>query len=191
VNKNRISIILFVAFLGFTMQGCLSVETKEYTFKVKKDNSGSGVITYINIFSDKKDSVSTFENDYRELIDSYLNGDKVSDEMPGIKNVKKKLYEEDNQLCGEISFDFDDLTKLRFYKYKETGPWCYYLGFTPMGLMGGTETYFSSNGSFGGESMPVIFWDDSQKEFKFKTSLAQPSAGIASLLDLWKQNNGK
>jgi hypothetical protein len=191
VNKNRISLILFAAFLGFTMQGCLSVETKEYSFRVKKDNSGSGVIKYINIFSDKKDSVSTPENDYRELIDSYLNGEKIADELPGIKNVKKKLYEEDNQLCGEITFDYDDITKLRFYKYKETGPWCYYLGFTPMGLMGGTETYFSSNGAYGGEGMPVIFWDGDVKELKFKTTLTQPSANTTSLLDQWKQQGGK
>ncbi len=191
MTKHRIFIFLFVAFLGISCQGCLTVETKEFDFKVKKDNSGSGVIKYINILSDKKDSVSTTDSDYRDLIDSYLNGDRITDEMPGIKNARKKLYEEDNQLCGEITFDFDDITKLRFYKYKEEGPWCYYLGFTPMGLMGGSETYFSSNGSYGGESMPVIFWDGDKKELKFKTTMTQPSGTTVSLLDQWKEKDGK
>ena len=67
--------------------------------------------------SDKKDSLSTPETDYQDLIDSYFKGDKLSEELPGIKNVKKKLYEEDNQLCGELTFEFDDITKLKFYKY--------------------------------------------------------------------------
>lgn len=179
-------LVLIIVFAGF-LSGCLSVETKEYNFKLKKDKSGSGIIKYINIMSDKKDSLSTPESDYQDLIDNYFKGEKLTEELPGIKNVKKKLYEEDNQLCGELTFEFDDITKLKFYKYKETGPWCYYLGFTPMGLMGGTETYFSSNGTFGGDSMPMIFWDGTEKELKFKTSLTQPGKSKTGLLDLWKQ----
>jgi hypothetical protein len=189
MNKSKLVIMLAVLFLGLTMQGCLSVETKEYTFKLKKDKSGQGVIKFINIMSDRKDSTTTLENDYKELVDSYLNGDKLKEEIPGTKNIKKRLFEEDGQLCGELSFEFDDITSLRFYKYKETGPWCYYLGYTPFGVMGGSETYFSSNGDFAGEHMPLVFWEGDQKEFKLKTSLNQPSGTTTSLLGTWKENN--
>src|SRR5436190_22545035 len=116
MNKNKIVILLFALCFMIILQGCLSVETKEYSFKLKKDKSGQGSIKYINLMSDKKDSLSTIEADYRDLIDNYLKGGKVEEELHGIKNVKKRLFEEDNRLCGEISFEFDDITKLRFYK---------------------------------------------------------------------------
>lgn len=101
------------------------------------------------------------------------------------------MFEEDNQLCGEITFDFDDITKLRFYEYKDQGPWCYYLAFSPLGIMGGSESYFSSNGIYGGENMPIIFWDGSQKEFTFKTTVTSQGKTTISLLDMWNQKGEK
>lgn len=185
--KKNILIFLSLILLAVMLQGCLSVETKEYSFSLKKDKSGKGIIKYINLMSDKKDSTSTMEGDYQDLLDNYIKGSKIEEELHGVKNVKKRLFEEDNQLCAEITFEFDDITKLKFYKYKETGPWCYYLGFTPMGLMGGSEAYFSSNGTYGGETVPIIFWDGDEKEFQFKTSANPPSKTTTSLLETWKQ----
>lgn len=173
------------------LSGCLSVESKEYSFKLNKGKSGTGTIKFINIMSDNKDSSGTPDADYTELIDSYLKGDKLKEDLPNIKNAKKRLFEEDNQLCGELTFDFDDITKLRFYEYKDQGPWCYYLAFSPLGIMGGSESYFSSNGIYGGENMPIIFWDGSQKEFTFKTTVTSPGKTTISLLDMWNEKGDK
>ena len=183
MKKIFLSSILFFAAVYFT--GCLSVESKEYKFTLKKDKSGHGVIKYINIMSDVKDSLSSVESDYQDLIDGYLKGDRLLDETAFAKNIKKRLFEEDNQLCGEVSFDFDDITKLRFYRYKDTGPWCRYIGSSQIGV--NPETYFSSNGTYGGETMPVIFWDGTKKEFNYKTSSGVPSKTTTSLLEMWKQ----
>jgi hypothetical protein len=185
--------IIFLAFvvLGFTfLSGCLTVETKEYSFKIKKDGSGSGEIKFINIMSDNKDSLSSVDDDYQMLIESYLKGDRLLDEMPGVKNVKKRLFEEDNQLCGEITFDFAKITDLKFYKFKDGGPWCYYLGTTPSNMFS-SESFFSSNGEYGGQNMPVIFWEGSVKEFKFKTTVTAPGEKTISLLDIWKTKGEK
>lgn len=179
--------VLFAAILAVYFAGCLTMESKEYSFKIDKEKSGHGSIKFVNIMSDNKDSVSTIDSDYNDLIDSYYKGEKISEDLPSVKNMKKRLFEEDNQLCGEVTFDFDDITKVKFYKYKESGPWCYYLSFFSMGLMGGTESYFSSNGTFGGESMPVIFWDGKQKEFNFKTTFTAPGKSAISLLGMWKE----
>ncbi|MGH2576064.1 MAG: hypothetical protein ACRDFC_10235 [Ignavibacteria bacterium] len=171
--------------------GCLTVETKEYQFKIKKDKSGEATVKYINIMSDNKDSAGIPEEDYGTLINSYLNGQKLQEDFPGAKNMKKRLYEEDNRLCGEVKFEFDDITNLKFYKYKAAAPWCYYLGGS-MSFMGSfSESYFSSNGVFGGENMPVIFWDSNQKIFEFKTTITPPSKNTLSLLELWKQKGEK
>ena len=105
--KKIIPVLLLVVF-AFYFQGCLTVETKEYTFKVKKDGSGEAVIKYINIMTDSKDSAGIPEKDYQDLINSYIKGDKLQEDYPHAKNMKKRLFEEDNQLCGEVKFDFDD-----------------------------------------------------------------------------------
>jgi hypothetical protein len=179
----KIFLFLFFGFISVYLTGCLTTETKEYSYSLEKDKSGHGSIKYVNIMSD---SIANTESDYQELIQSYLKGDEIKKDLTGAKNIKTRLFEEDNLLCGEVSFDFDDIARLKFYKYKETGPWCYYLSILSMGLIGGTETYFSSNGTYGGDTMPVIFWDGSQKEFKFKTTITQPGKSTISLLEMWK-----
>lgn len=188
--KKRIIFLILVVF-GFTfLSGCLTVETKEYSFKLKKDGSGSGMIKFINIMSDSKDSSDNVASDYDMLVSSYLKGDKILDDMPGIKNVKKKLFEEGDQLCGEVSFDFDKITDLRFYKFKAEGPWCYFAGTTANNMFS-PENYFSSNGEYGGQNMPVIFWEGSTKEFKFKTTVTAPGEKTVSLIDMWKTKGEK
>ncbi len=185
MKRSLIYIFLFV--MSISMIGCLTVETKEYSFKLKDGKSGSGKIKYINIMH-TMDSASTVEAEYEDLMTNYLNGKKPEDEMPGVKNVKKRLFEEDNQLCGEITFDFDDITALKFYNYKQK-VWAYSLA--GGSLFGGSEAFFSSNGTFGGESMNVVFWDGSENEFKLKTTVASNDKKNESLLDIWKKKSGK
>lgn len=188
--KNKVILFFSILFVSIYFNACLVVETKEYNFKIKKNLSGEGSIKFINIMSDNKDSAGVAEGDYQTLLDSYLNGNKLLDDMPNVKNVKKKLFEEDNQLCGEITFEFNDINDLKFYRYKDEGPWCYFLGTNPSNMFS-TEAYFSSNGTFGGQTMPVVFWDSNQKDFKFKTTVTAPSEKTASLLDIWKTKGEK
>ncbi|MCI0448614.1 MAG: hypothetical protein L0Y79_02370 [Chlorobi bacterium] len=185
----KLSFLLILALLTTGLMGCLTVETKEYSFKLKKGNSGEGRIKYINIMR-SEDSATTIENDYDELINSYLKGNKPEDEILGVKNVKKRLFEEDNHLCGEITFEFDDITTLKFYKYKDD-VWCYHIPASGFGIFGGSESFFSSNGTYGGENMPVVFWSGKGKEFEFKTTVYQPDPKNVSLLEIWKKNDGK
>ncbi len=182
--KKSLSYIFFF-MLSISLTGCLTVETKEYSYKLKDGKSGSGKIKYINIMR-SDDSSTTIEADFQDLITSYLKGNKPEDEMTGVKNVKKRLFEEDNYLCGEMTFDFDDITTLKFYNYNGK-VWAYNLSANSMGLFGGNESYFSSNGTFGGDNMPVIFWDQKNKEFEFKTTISQNEKKNTGLLNLWKQ----
>lgn len=189
MNK-KIIFLVFVVFSFTFLSGCLTFETKEYNFKMKKDGSGNGSLKFINIMSDSKDSTSSVESDYDMLIGSYLKGDRLLDDMPGVKNVKKKLFEEDNQLCGEVTFDFDKITDLKFYKVKDNGPWCYFLGMSANNMFS-NESYFSSNGEYGGQNMPVIFWNENAKEFKFKTTVTTPGDKTQSLLEQWRTKGEK
>lgn len=178
--------LLYFVFVlsAINIIGCLTYEAKEYSFTLQNGNSGSGKIKYINIMRTEDTSV-TIESDYQELIDTYLKGNKPEDELLGVKNVKKRLFEEDNQLCGEITFDFEDITTLKFFNYKDK-VWAYNMNSSSFGLFGGSESYFSSNGTFGGETTPVIFWDSDQKEFTLKTTVSQNDKKTTGLLNLWK-----
>jgi hypothetical protein len=185
----KLFIIFSAVFILFYLQGCLAVETKEYSFRLKSGNSGEGKIKFINIMR-SQDSLSNAEQDYQELVNSYLNGYKPEDEMLGVKNVKKRLFEEDNRLCGEITFEFDDITTLKFYDFNNK-VWSYYIGSSAFNLMGAAEKYFSSNGTYAGDNFPVIFWESRQKEFEIKTSSTEPSEKTEGLLEIWKQKGGK
>jgi hypothetical protein len=183
----KIYLFLLPFILPVIFLGCLTFEAKEYSFNIKKDGSGKGTIKYINIMSDNKDSAGVPEADYEDLINNYLNGNKPEDEFAGVKNVKKRLFEEDNQLCAEFAFEFNDIKTLGFYKYKENGPWCYYI----KASYTSNEEFFSSNGTWGGEKMPVIFWDGSEREFEFKTTVTSPGSNTISLIDLWRKKGEK
>lgn len=183
----RSFIYIFLFILAASFAGCLTMESKEYSFKLTNGKKGSGKIKYINIMH-TMDSASTPEAEYEDLVNNYLNGKKPEDEMPGVKNVKKRLFEEDNQLCGEITFDFDDITTLRFFNYKDL-VWTYSLSSND--LFSGGESYFTSNGTFGGENMKIIFWDGDQKEFTFKTAVSQNDKKNESLLSVWKIKRDK
>jgi len=187
--KKKLLVLLLLFFAGWYLQGCITVETKEYRLTLKSGYSGEGKIKYINIMR-SEDSLGTIESDYNGLIDDYLNGNKPEDEFLGVKKVKKRLFEEDNKLCGEMTFEFDDITKIRFYNY-DNKVWAYYIAAISPGIFAGSETYFSSNGTYAGESFPVVFWNNDQKVFELKTSLAEPSKNNISLLELWKSKGNE
>lgn len=182
-------LLLAVIVLAINLTGCLTVETKEYSFKLNKGSSGEGSIKYINIMR-TIDSAGSIDADYDELVGSYLNGTMPENELQGVKNVKKRLFEEDNHLCGEITFEFDDIKTLKFYNYKNLA-WGYYISASSLGMIGSSEQFFSSNGTYGEANMPVIFWDNGEKEFIFKTTMSQSEERKESLLDKWKEANNK
>lgn len=180
---------LVIFIFSIALFGCLTYESKEYSFTLKEGNSGSAKIKYINIMREiTEDTASTAESSYEDLINNYLYGNKPEDEMLGVKNVSKRLFEENNQLCGEITFDFDNIEDFKFYNYNYK-VWAYLL--SEGSVFGTNEQFFSSNGTFGGELVPVIFWDYTEREFNFKTVVPQNNKNNESLLQIWKNRQGK
>lgn len=166
--------------------GCLGVEKKEYTIKLKDGQSGTATVKYINIFSNDDDEKDVSFKDFGELVSDYLQGDKIEKDYPGIRDVKKRLFIENNAVCGEITFTFDSLSQIRLYRF-EDGPIMYYVnsGSSP------SEKFDSSNGMFGGDIMPVIFWNKSMKELLFKTRVTEDTVGkrnLANWYKMWQSN---
>ncbi len=176
-----------ITFLALILTSCLTVEKKEYSFELTGDNSGKMTIRYINILSSMDDGNDVTSADFQELLDKYINGDQIVQDFPGATNIKKRLYEDNGQLCGEITLDFADLSSARLYQYDKKSPvmMCISAAFD-------SETYINSNGSYGNDFMPVVFWPSGSKKLDVTTSVTTPDETTMSLLPTyieWKSKN--
>ena len=176
-------LLLFSALLG----GCLTAEKKEVRITLNPDGkSGTGSIIFTGISSSPGDSVEAIREDFNTLIAEYYQGKKIELENKGMKNVRKRLYKEAGHLMGEILFDFDDIASIGFFRYKNSGPYMFYTvadGFFTSGQ------YESSNGSYLGEKLPVIFWDADQTELYYRmalTSTTEPRKSLMPQYESWE-----
>jgi len=176
-------VFLFLSVLSLLLfDGCLTVESKEYSVKLRTDHSGEATIKFINIMSETDDTVDISNEDFQQLIEMYLHGTQMEKENPGFRNARKRLYEENGVLCGEITLTFDSLGALRLFKFDNDSPYMYFVG-SPLSA----EQYVESNGSFGREWMPVVFWPKDARELYVKTKTVSEVAFHRSLLPGFKE----
>ncbi|HET6273287.1 MAG TPA: hypothetical protein VFG32_09915 [Bacteroidota bacterium] len=164
------------------LSGCLTVETKEYRITLKSDNSGEAVIKFVNILSEADDTLDISNDDFQQLTEFYIQGTQLENENPGFRNVKKRLYEENGVLVGEVSFTFDSLSVIRLFQYDKESPYMYFVG-NPLS----TEQLLESNGVFGRDWMPIVFWPKETKEFYIKTKVVSEVAYQKSLLPNFRE----
>ncbi|MHC1774549.1 MAG: hypothetical protein AB9834_03965 [Lentimicrobium sp.] len=170
-----------ISILAIVMTSCLTVEKKEYSFELTGDNSGKMTIRYINILSSMDDGNDVSAADFQELLDKYINGDQIVQDFPGATNIKKRLYEDNGQLCGEITLEFTELSSARLYQYDKKSPvmMCISAAYD-------SETYINSNGSYGNDYMPVVFWPSGSKKLEVTTTVTTPDETTMSLLDAYR-----
>lgn len=185
MRKNTF-IALFLVTVALILTGCLTVEKKEYTFELTGPNSGKLTIKYINLLSSMDDSTDVSAEDFEELLSSYIYGESLETDYPEATNIEKRLFEENGVLCGEVTMEFNDLSAVKLFQYQDAGPYMLNIG-----SFLDTETYIDSNGEFGGEHMPVVFWPEDSGVLTLTTSVTTPDETTISLLDQyldWKSN---
>ncbi|HCB63545.1 MAG: hypothetical protein A2W93_07360 [Bacteroidetes bacterium GWF2_43_63] len=156
-----------VAFLAFLISSCLTVEKKKYKFEITGKNSGKLTITYVNIFSQMDDSTDVSEQDFDELINDYINGEKLKESFPMASEVQQRLYEENGQLNGEVTMNFASLEAVRLYQMNKKSPVCFNVGQTI-----DSESFESTNGTYGNSDyMNVVFWSPKTKVFELTTTV--------------------
>ncbi len=182
------SLVLGILFLSVALSGCLTADTKEVRITLNDDGvSGSGRIIFSGIASTPGDSARLVDEDFNSLIADYYQGKKVELQNRGMRNVHKKLYIEDGKLIAEIDFDFDDLSAVGLYRYRNTGPYMYYTiseGFLTSG------EYASSNGTYLGDRFPVVFWDSAQHDLYYRMQMStsqEPKRSLAPNYAAWEQ----
>lgn len=179
-----IGVIITVLFLS----GCLTCEKKEYTFEFTGKDSGRLTIKYINLMSTMEDTMDISEEDFTSLITDYYEGTELENEFPDATVVGKRLFEENGVLCGEIVLEFADLATGHLYQYKGKGPIMYCLSCFAID----SEYFNESNGEYGGDVMPVVFWDQELKTLTLSTDVTFPDTTTISLLDKYHEwNAGK
>ena len=174
-------IALALASLLAFLPGCLIVETKEYHITLKDDGAGEARIVFNDIQSETDDTVDVSSSDFDQLIDLYLHGSQLERDNPGYKNVQKRLYEKDGKLDGEVSFTFDSLAVLRLFQYDGDGPLMYFVG-SPLS----SEVMVETNGTYGRDWMPIVFWPKGTKELYIKTRIVSQGSYHRPLLALFK-----
>ncbi|MFN0158986.1 MAG: hypothetical protein ACKVRP_13055 [Bacteroidota bacterium] len=179
----RIAAFILV-FVALFLPGCLTVESKEYRITLNSDHSGEATIKFINIVSESDDTLDISDDDFQQLIEFYIEGSQLEKENPGFKNVKKRLYEENGVLVGEVSFSFDSLVAVRLFRYDQSSPVMYFVG-NPLS----SEQFQESNGTRGPDWMPVVFWPKDATEIYLKTKVSSEvpyQRSVLKYFQAWK-----
>lgn len=181
---NKLTSLIILFFLALLLSSCLTIEEKEYTFEIKEDGSGSLRIKYINILSMKDDTATVTKSDFQELVTNYIEGDQLGQDYPDAVIRSKRIFEEGGVLCGEVIIDFKTLRSVGIYQYDPNCPYMFNIN-----SFLDSESFVSSNGEYGGDIMPVVFWPNNLSRLKLSTSITNPDETTISLLDeyrLWK-----
>lgn len=184
MDYNSLSRYAFISVLFiflFALTSCLTVEKKEYTYELKNDHSGVLKIKYINIYSIMDDGQDVSAKDFNELVEKYMNGDQLVQDFPAATKIDKRLFEENGQLCGEVTIEFNDLNSARLYQYDRNCPIMMNIS-----TAFDSETYISSNGSYGNDHMPVVFWPENSKKLVVTTSVSTPDETSVSMVDAYR-----
>jgi len=173
--------LLFVftgLLLVIVFTSCLTVERKDYSFKFAAKEGGEMTIVFYNILSSSEDGKDMSTKDFNDLINNYYKGTKIQDEYPTCKIIKKELYDDNGVLSAKIILKFNKMADVKLYQHQNKGSIMLYISSI-------YETYDKSNGQYGGDIMPVIFWKKSKK-LTLTTKVQEPSKKTVSLLEKFK-----
>ena len=180
ISRGIQKLFLLIVIIG--LSSCLTVEKKEYIYQITGNNSGKLTIRYINIYSIMDDGKDVSKSDFQELLDKYLNGNQIMEDFPAASNIKTRLFEENDKLCGEITLDFNDLNSARLYQYSKDCPIMMNIS-----TAFDSETYVSSNGEYGNDHMPVVFWPSDSKKLVVTTLVSTPDETSTSMLEEYRE----
>lgn len=177
MNRGYVKLLFFLG-LTVLLSSCLTVENKEYVFELTGPDKGTLTIKYINIMSSLEDGQNVAASDFQELIHTYLEGDQLEQDYPDASGITKDLFIENGVLCAKVIIEFTALSDVRLYQFQGKGP----IMFNIKSAYDGDE-FESTNGEYGGEIMPVVFWSPENKLLNLITLVMKPDETTTSLVD--------
>ena len=176
-------LLVVLTTFALTSSGCLIAAKKVVTLEVARDGSGTGKIIYTDISSLQEDEHDRSLEDYSILVEEWLHGTSLETIWPNVENVNKRLFELGNALHGEMTFTFRNYEDVGLYRYEGRGPWMYHAGRHSSNV----EGFDTSNGRYGGEVMPIIFWPDETSSFRIVNGFDPGNRPVRSLHTLYKR----
>jgi hypothetical protein len=162
-------LLLALAAFTFILSSCLTVEKKTYTYEFTGKGSGKLTVKYYNIMSIVDSAGVTEVEDFDDLVNNYLNGDRVNGSYPDAQNIQKRIFEEDGVLCGELTMDYSNIAAARLFQFDGKSPYTFYVSSVD------GESYIESNGTYGGDICPVVMWPSKLKKLVITTSVSKPT----------------
>jgi len=174
------ALLVFIVFAT----GCLDVQYKDYEFILNPDGTWRGTITYRNIISRSEDDKDASETDFQQLINDYYLGNALVEDNHQFQNIEKDLYIEDDTLIGKMTFTFQSIDSMGFYKDEnsEYSSYFFYDGTLKESLM-------KTNGEYLGEKrdFPLIKWGGEETHFTFSTASNQNMDDAVSLVNQYRE----
>lgn len=167
------------------LSGCLSIERKEYTYKLKPDGSGEGVIRYVNITSTEDDGKDVSFKDFAELVTDYIEGTKFEDDHPALRVTSKSLTEENGVLVAEIKFTFTSPDSAGFLM-RPNCSCCPVMYFVKSDA--NSETITETNGKLieSVAASPFVEWEPGTRDFTLKTTIQEDQSSNKSMLEHYR-----
>ena len=169
--------------LSFVLSGCLIASKKVLIIDVLPDGSGTGRMFYTDISSLQEDEHDRTVEDYTTLVADWYHGSEFQERYRGVLDPQKRMFELGNALHAEVTFTFDHYNDIGLYRHDGTGPWMYYA----LRHTSNVEGFDSTNGSYGGDLMPVIFWPEETTTFRIVNRFDPGDAEVTSLLSLYRR----
>ncbi len=168
----RSSCLLALPFLA----GCLEIGKTTYRFDLA---TGEGTLVLGDI---RTDTPTDAAKDFGELVNSYVLGNKVSEDHPSWNVGDRRLYEDAGTLAGEVKFRFGRPSDVGLYQYDKKSPflWC----------AADTETVIRTTGEIVAPYPKCVVFDRKTKVFEITVQTGTPGNDGQSLLPEFKTWDG-
>src|SRR5688572_18162827 len=142
------------------LAGCLEIGKTTYRFDLA---TLQGTLVLADV---RTGTPADAAKDFGELVNSYVLGNKVSEDHPTWNVGERRLYEADGMLSGEVGFTFGRASDVGLYQYDKKSPflWC----------AADTETVISTSGEIVGPYPRCVVFDRKTKVFEITVQTGTP-----------------
>jgi hypothetical protein len=157
--------------------GCLEVQQTTYRFDLAK-RTGTLLLYHI-----QSDDLGDARQDFGQLVNDYVLGDKVAQEHPTWTVGPRRLFERDGFLCAEATFTFASPAEVGLYQHdkKSAYLWCAASG----------ETIVATSGEVIPQYPNCVAFSRKDKVAEVTVTPAAPSRDSVSLVDAYRTWDGK
>lgn len=175
------SFIVF-CFAALSFSGCLVYQKVAYEISVDGKKSGEAKVTFFDLKSDALGN-KEFNEDKETLFNKLMKSDEfvLSQKEEGKEIIGRKLFVEDKNLNGEVSFKFQDVNVVEGIQFQD--------GYYFLTVQEG-DSIISTNGTImPAKNFKRIIWGEHERILKFEMLTDVNLDDLRELAPFYKPNN--